>query len=91
MSNCYFDKGHLRESFVLKRRESPDIPTLAFVDESVGKEFSNSGGKLNEHCTSCAIVKVKVCGRKSRTLLRRKFCAFCTIRQSESVEGSFEL
>ena len=39
------DIGHLGESFVLKRRKSPDIPTLAFVDKSVWKEFSNSGGK----------------------------------------------
>ena len=37
--------GHLGESFVLKRRKSPNIPTLAFVDKSVWKEFSNSNGK----------------------------------------------
>ena len=39
----YIDMPHLGESFVLKRRKSPNIPTLAFVNESVGKEISNSG------------------------------------------------
>ena len=35
-------KGHLGKTFVLKRRKPPDIPALAFVDESVGKEISDS-------------------------------------------------
>ena len=43
------DMGHLGESFVLKRRKSPDIPTLAFVDESVWKEISNSDGENSLH------------------------------------------
>ena len=33
---------HLGKTFVLKRRKPPDIPALAFVDESVGKEISDS-------------------------------------------------
>ena len=45
-----YNIGHLGETFVLKRRESPDIPTLAFVDESVWKEVSNSDArKLNRY------------------------------------------
>ena len=36
-------KGHLCESLVLQRGQSPNIPTLAFVDERVRKEVPYSG------------------------------------------------
>ena len=41
-------KGHLGKTFVLKRRKPPDVPALAFVDESVGKEISDSDLKKKD-------------------------------------------
>ena len=77
---------HLGESFVLKRRKSPNIPTLAFVNESVGKEISNSGWKFwSIHKSESESVKKEILKSDREKLHNSQNWKW------KCVEGSFEL